>query len=63
MNPCEAILILSESWKDECRPIISPESDSRLAQWEETNGKISDWMEETETTATAGYRRVLEYWL
>jgi hypothetical protein len=67
IDPCEehwpvyeAILIQSESWNDGCHQIIIPESDSRLRQREETNGKISDWMEEAKTIAVARYRRVLE---
>jgi hypothetical protein len=36
------------------------QSDPRLEQWRETTGKVAEWMEEAETMAVAGCRRVLE---
>jgi hypothetical protein len=57
---CQAILNSQDMWQDSHRPIIIPESDTRLSQCEETKGKSEDWRMMAKSIAITGCRRVLE---
>jgi hypothetical protein len=48
------------TWKDHCRPIILPESDPRLLEWEGSRDSFEDWMEVAKQVAVERYGRVLE---
>jgi hypothetical protein len=56
----QEILNLMDTWQDHCRPLVIPESDSRLPVWDDTREHCEEWMTESEMIAVAGYRLVLK---
>jgi hypothetical protein len=60
MDPQEGILEQTETWKDQCRPIILLDSDHRLDEWDNARGRLEVWMMSAKSVAVAGYRIVLE---